>query len=432
MGLKVKLQTKTPCECILTGHADRENLDQAYEKVYAKLSKEITLPGFRKGCAPRELVETKFRDYFQQEAIEDIMSGILRSVIKKQNLRIAGSIHSQEEYDFPTEGDFDFTIEFEVHPVVKLDNVKGIKLVKKAVKVGDKDIETTIQRLCENYASFVDVESERPAQFGDWLVVDYSGVVDGEDVLSRDDAWIEVNSQMQHPVAGFAEQLVDKKAGETCTFSVTAPPDHYLEKVKGKSIDFTVKVKELNEKKIPELTDELAAKIDPECTTAGQLRDKVRKNYAEYREQEEQNRLRQLAREKLAELHPLPLPPSEVHDRAQRVLQRMAQERIQQGDDEETIKNDVESMQKTAEDEASRTLRAEYILSTLAARENIPVYDEDIIPQIEYYARSFRRSPKAIYEQFKRDGYIPVLLQEARENKALEWVIEHADIQEKS
>ncbi len=432
MGLKAKLTTKTPCECVLTGHADRENLDDSYEKVYAKMSKDVTLPGFRKGCAPRSLVETHYREHFRAEALENIMSSIIRSVITKQRLKISGSIHPQEEYEFPTEGDFDFTVEFEVHPVVKLTHVEGIKLVKNVVKIEDKDIESKVKQLCENHATFADVETTRPIAFGDWVVVDFTGLVEGENVFSRNDVWLEINSQMQYPIAGFAKELVGSKQNETCTFSITAPPDYHMKNICGKTVHFTVKIKELKEKKIPKLTDEIAAKIDPKCTTAGELRDKIRKNYAEYQQKEEHARLQQLAREKLAELNPTPLPPTIVRDKAKRILQELIETRMQGGEDEETIKQNLESLQKDAEENAIRMLRAEYILATLAKRENILVEIWEITPQIEYYSHLFKRPPMAIYEQFKRDGYIPHLMQDVRELKALNWVVERADIQEKS
>lgn len=432
MALSAHLSTRTPCEIILKAHAGRDDLDAAYEKAYKRIAREVTLPGFRKGAAPRSLVEEHYRSHIREQALEDLMTAIIRTVIKKHDLKLCGGIRPQEEYTFPVEGDLDFTVECEIHPRVSLDHVEHVPLVKNIVDITDERLEELLTHMREKHATYEKISEERPAAYGDWAVVDYTGTVDGTQIFSRVGAWMEINSRIQFPLPGFVEQLAGCAIGETRTFSLEIPSSYHKEELQGKTAECTATLHELHEKVLPELTDELAHKIDPACETVDALKEALRTQATSYYEREERSRLAQLAREKLVQLHPLALPPSAVTERAKSIANSLARERVRGGESEEDVKKDGEKIVQTARDYATHELRAEYLLSALADRENITVTFEDIKPQIFHYARTFNRSPQWVYEQFSHDGHIDLLYQNARQEKALEWVIEHADITEKA
>jgi len=431
MSIKAKIKTRTPCEVIIECEVERADLDAAYERTYKRTSEYLALPGFRAGKAPREMVEQRFKTELQASTVEDLVGGVIRSVVKQNSLNPVTGARLADEATFPSEGTLTFTVEFEVAPAIKLGNYEGISLNKRKAKITDRDVDDIIERLLEQHATFEDAAEDRAAAFGDWLVIDYTGAADGAEVMKRNDAWIEVSSDYKLPLHGFAEQLVGAKKGDTTKFTLTAPADHSDKEVAGKTIAFGVVVKELRERRKPELTDELAEKIDPNCKSVDDLRDAVRKNQLQYKDAEEQRRLRELAREALVREHQMPLPPSQVSNRTRRLVETEARRRMQQGESEEQIKNSLEELGKQMAIMAEHQLRAEYVLNAIAAARQIEVTDDDILPQLQYYASAFRRDIAWVLKTFEREGHMEALYATARENKALDWVVEKADVVEK-
>lgn len=429
--IHAKLKTKTPCEVILEAEVGRENLDAAYEKTFKNSNKYIEIPGFRAGKAPRHLVEQHYRKQLEASTLEDLTSAIIRSVITNNHLTPVTGARPTEEFDFPKEGSLKFTVEFEVAPSVKLKKYTGLSLTKKKADVSEKDVDKVIENLLEQHASFEETKEDRPVAFGDWIVVNYSGYSEEQEVMKRDDAWVEVSTEHKIPMLGFAEQLVNAKKGEVKEFAVVAPPDFHKKELAGKEINFKVTVTKIQERVIPELTDEFVANIDPNLKTVEELKEAVRKNQLQMKDSEEQRRLRELAKEKLVNEHQVPLPPSLVYSRTRKLVENEAQKRMRQGETEEQINENFEEIQKQMQEMAEYELKAEYILSAIAKKENISVNEQDIQPQLQYYSYAFRRDIKWIRKMLEREGHIDSLYEMAKENKALDWVIEKANVKEK-
>jgi len=140
-----------------------------------KTNKYIPVPGFRAGKAPRELVEKKYKKEIQSYALEDMIKKIIDSVVKQNRLDPVTGANMQEEAVFPEEGDLKFTVEFEVAPAVKLPDYKNLKLTKKKSEITDDDVKNTLEKLIEQHSTLEDITDNRPAAFGDWLIVDYVG-----------------------------------------------------------------------------------------------------------------------------------------------------------------------------------------------------------------------------------------------------------------
>ena len=429
--IKAKLKTKTPCEVILEVEVEKENLDAAYEKNFKSQNKYIEIPGFRVGKAPRQLVEQNYKNQIEASTLDDLTSAIFRSVVKANKLIPVTGGRPTEEIDFPAEGSLKFTVEFEVAPSVNLKKYTGISLTKKKADVSKKDVDKVINGILEQHAAFEETKKDRPVAFGDWIVVNYSGLLDGQEVMKRDDAWVEVSTEHKIPMLGFADQLVNAKKGEIKEFSVTAPADFHQKELVGKNIDFKVSVIKIQEKVIPKLTDELVVKIDPKLKNIKELKDAIEKNQLQMKDSEEQNRIRDLAKEKLVNEHNVPLPPSLVQNRTRKLVETETQKRSRNGETQEQINNSIENLQKQMKELAEYELKSEYILSAIAIKENITVNDEDILPQLQYYAYAFQRDINWVRQMMKKEGHMDSLYETAKENKALDKVIEKADVKEK-
>ena len=432
MAIKANVKTRTPCEVILETTVPPPDLDAAYERTFKKLYKFIALPGFRPGKAPRDMVEQRFQKEIRAQTLDDLMVGVIRSVVKQHNLQPVTGPRPTAEPEFPEQGGtLSFTVEFEVAPAVKLGDYKGLALTRRKVVINDEEIDKIIEQLREQHATFEEPAEERPAAFGDWVIADYAGKVADEEVLRREDAWVEVSANARVPVPGFGEQLAGMKSNESQEITVTAPADFPNQELAGKEITFTVRVKKIQERRKPELTDELVQKIDPNCTTIDDLRAAIEKNQQQYRDSEEQRRLRELAREALVRQHQLPLPPSFLHSRSRRLLEEEIRGRMQRGETEEQVKEELDGLQKQMQERAEFQLRSEYILDAIAKAENIEVTEEDILPQLQYYAAAFRRDIGWVRAMMEREGQLDNLYASALEQKALGIVVDAARISEK-
>ncbi|RLD11207.1 MAG: trigger factor [Chlamydiae bacterium] len=431
MSIKAKLKTKTPCEVILECEVSREKLDAAYEQAFKEQNKYIPVAGFRPGKAPRELVEKKYKKEIQSYALEDMIKKIIDSVIKQNRLEPITGASMEEEVTFPEDGELKFTVEFEVAPAVKLPDYKNLKLTKRKSEITDDDVKNTLEKLIEQHSTLEDITDNRPAVFGDWLIVDYVGTANGEEAFNRKDAWIEVNSDRKIPMPGFPDKLVGAKIGETLEFDLDAPSDFAISKVAGKKVNFSVEIKSIREMKKPELTDELAVKINPKCKTVDELKKNIEENQLKYKVQEENRRLKELAVEEILRTVKIPLPPSQVNSRVRNLVESEARQRMQAGETEEQIKGDIENIQKKMAEVAEQQLRKDYLLDSIARAEKIKVTEQDIMPQLYYYAQTFRKPLPWVYKMFERNGRIRELYAVAANEKALDIIIEAADIKEK-
>lgn len=430
MAIKAKVKARSGCEVVVECEVPRPELEAAYERTYKDVQRYVELPGFRRGHAPRELVEQRFGRMIRQQTVEDVIVEVVRQVVRQHGLQVIGGVKGAEDVFYPESGALKFVVEFEVKPRVKVTGYEGLVLKKRKVEVTEQDVNEAIRSLLEREATYEVVKEPRGAVFGDWLVVDYVGKVGEEEVLKREEVWVEVSTESQAPVPGFGAQLAGAQKGETKRFSVTVPPEFAMKRIAGKTVEFTVQVRELYERRIPALTDEVAQRLVPTCKTVEELREAVRKNHAHYLEAVERGRLRALAREELVRRHAIAVPPSEIAGRARRYMENEVRQRMQRGATEEEIRAAWKEIEEQARRLAENDLRAAYVLDAIAEEQKLTVTEEELMEHLASYARSFRKDVRWVRAIFERDGLIEQTKHELLQEKALDYVVDHAVISE--
>ena len=213
MAIKAEISTKTPCEVVVKATVGREELMAAYETALVKNSKMIELPGFRSGKAPRSMVETKFKEYFENEAMDDMINKVVKSLVKQYRLHVVTEIKMEEKPVFPAEGDFSFTVEFEVAPKIENIEYTGLKLKGRKTEVTDEEVEKEIALAAERFATYEETKTDRPAKFGDWSVCSYKATLGEKEVFKRESAWVEVAQDRNTPAPGFCAEIAGLKKG---------------------------------------------------------------------------------------------------------------------------------------------------------------------------------------------------------------------------
>ena len=232
---------------------EKAEFEVALNKAYAKCRKNIMIPGFRKGKAPRKMVESMYGPtVFYEDAVNEIFPEIYEKAVTEQGLKAVGA-PSVVDMDTTEEGNVALTVSTALYPEVTLGEYKGIEVAKKAVSVGKADVDAELNRMAERNSRIETVERE--AKNGDTVVIDFEGFVDGKAFEGGKAEKYNLHLGTGAFIPGFEDQLVGTKAGDEKAVEVTFPEDYNSKELAGKAAPFQCKVHEVKETIKPELDD---------------------------------------------------------------------------------------------------------------------------------------------------------------------------------
>lgn len=267
MSLKSSNQVDTNrCELVITVAADE--FENAIEKVFKRESKKITLPGFRKGKAPRAFIEKYYGEQvFYEDAINMVYPSALEEAVKEAGIRM---IEDRVDFDLLESGkgkDLVFKVVVTTYPEVSIEGYRGIEVTKKSVEVTDDDVDAELARVQDRNSRMVTVE-DRAAESGDTVEIDFEGFVDGEafEGGKAENFNLELGSGQFIP--GFEDQIVGHNTGDEFDVNVTFPEDYHVAELKAKPAVFKIKLHEIKAKELPEIDDDFIKDISEFDTVA--------------------------------------------------------------------------------------------------------------------------------------------------------------------
>ena len=258
--MAAKLEKLENSRVKLTVDIDADGLEQAMEEAYRKNVKRITIPGFRKGRAPRKLIELNYGpDVFLEDAVEILLPRLYEQAVEETKIQPVDR-PEVDITDIARGKGATFTYTVDVYPELQLGTYKDLEVEREIVKITDEDVENVLKQQQERGAQLV-VPERKVVQEGDFLVIDYMGYIDGQPFSggAAENQMIQVGSGRFIP--GFEEQLVGMEVGQSSKITVTFPEDYHAEQLAGKEAVFHVTVKELKVRVLPELDDEFAKDI---------------------------------------------------------------------------------------------------------------------------------------------------------------------------
>ncbi len=362
----------------LTVLVSAEEFDAAVQRAYLKNRGRIQLPGFRKGKAPRKMIESIYgAGVFYEDAVEDVAPAALETGIREKDLSTVGR---PSILDFNIGEDKALTVKFLVslYPEVKLEGYTGIAAPKMAVRVTKKDVEREIDRVRERNARIETVE--RPAQKGDIVNIDFEGFL-GDTPFEGgkgEDHDLELGSGTFIP--GFEDQLIGKAAGEDCDVNVTFP-EAYAPELAGKDATFKVHVNEVKMKELPALDDEFAKDVS-EYDTLEEYTASVKTELSEHRREEAQKGFEEVVLSRLTDKVEADIPDAMVEAHLDDMVQNFRYNLMQQGMQLEQYLSmmgmDVESFRKDMRSTAEKQIKLDLAFEHIAKTEDFPVSDEDV------------------------------------------------------
>ena len=279
---------------------DAETFEKGLAAAFKKQSKKISIPGFRKGKAPRAFVEKYFgKEVFYEDAVNALYPDALDEAVKEAGLEV---IQDKIDFDVKEVGlqGFTFTAALTTKPEVTIENYKGIEAVKKSAEVTDEDIDAEIKKVQERNSRMVTVE-DRAAQNDDIAVIDFEGFLDGEPFEGGKGENYSLTLGSGQFIPGFEEQIVGHNTGDEFEVNVTFPEDYQAEELKGKATTFKCKLHEIKMKELPEVDDEFVKDVS-EFDTLADYKEDLKKKLAESKEKEAADDLENQLIDKLVEL----------------------------------------------------------------------------------------------------------------------------------
>lgn len=369
---------------------DKPEFEQALNKAYAKCRKDIMLPGFRKGKAPRKMVESMYgATVFYEDAVNEIFPEIYTTAIVDQQLKAVGS-PSVSNMDTPDEGGVVLTIETELYPEVTLGQYKGIEVPKREVKVEESEVDAELSRMAERNARIETVD--RAAQMGDTVVIDFEGFEGGKPFQGgkAEDYSLTLGSGSFIP--GFEEALVGAVAGEERDVNVTFP-ENYAKELAGKPAVFKCKVHEVKESIKPELDDEFAKDVS-EFDTLDALKNDIRERFTKSREEQNERAFESAAVQLAAANMTCNVPACMIDEQVDHQIEQFAYQLQSQGmkmeDYTKMIGGDLSSLRQSMRPMAEQTVRSDILLSEIARTENLEVTDEEVEEELKKLAEQYQ------------------------------------------
>ena len=391
-----------------------------------QLGREMRIPGFRRGKVPAQLVIQRVgREAVLEQALRESLPEWYERALLETGITPVGD-PKLDVSDLPEEGnELEFTIEVGVRPPAKLGEYRGLEVGRAEVEVPADAVESELDRLREGSASVSPVE--RPLADGDLAVVDYDGTLDGEpfDGGSARDLMIDLGDEAL--LTEMRTALVGANAGDEVDVEVTFPADYRPEELAGKDATFAVTVKEVREKKLPDLDDDFASEAS-EFDTLEELREEISSRIAEALERRAEADFREAAVDAAAAGTDVELPDEIVHARAHEMWERFERQLQARGIDPGNYLSVAgktrEEFVTEAEDEARTALRREATLDAIADAEGVEVSDEDLLQALG--PGEGDDAPDRLLSRLRESGRDGLLRDELRMRKAADLVVEAA------
>jgi trigger factor len=408
--LKVTKDKEENRQAFLTIETEPAEMEDSLQHAYERIVRKADIPGFRKGKAPRAVVERALgKARLLEDALDHLLPQAYEQAIKEQAIEP----YAQPELEITQSDPLIFKAVVPLMPTVEPGDYRSIRMELEPVDIKDENINAVLEELRHQHATWEPVE--RPLAYDDMAVIDINGEVEEKPYVKRAAAQMQITKDQITPAPGFAAQVVGMKKGEEKEFAITFPNDYPGETVAGKEGHFKVKLHEIKEEKLPGLDDELAAQVSPELKTLDALKEEVAKSLKLRAEERARMDLEEKVINAAVERSKVEYPPALIELEINRILNEQARQ-LQltgQGMDQylKSINKTAEQLHEELRPVAIKNINASLVLGKIADAEKIEVSKADMENGINNMVRNVAADKK---EEFRK------LLDNPRTRESLE------------
>lgn len=403
----------------------KEKVKEKRNFIFNQFKQGASIKGFRPGKAPNHLIESMYGNNIKEEVISKLVSESFEDAINETSLTPINRPDITPG-EINTEDDFKYSAVFEILPEFELSDYTGLNLKKDKNEVEQKDVDEALKRISENQAQSKLIEEDRPAKDGDYVFIDYEGILeDGTtiDDLKKENVRFLLGKKQLIPE--FEENILGKKAGEESNFPVSYPEEFAIKEAAGKTVKFNLKVKEIHERILPDLDDDFAKDLGFE--DLNDLKKKIEEDISAQYEQSANAKLKQDIIEILEKDNIIDLPESLVKNEEHRLKHQFANDMQSQGMQMPEINEEVSTK---FNEKAISSVKSSIILNRIAQKENIEATTKEVNDRVKQIADSYQVPFETVREAYEKNNMLENFESAIIEQKVIDLIIEKANIEE--
>lgn len=422
-----KENNKVKIEVVLSNEEFGKYVEQTYKKTRGRFN----IQGFRKGKAPRKIIEMQYGEgVFYDDALNELLPVEYSKAMEELNI-LPVSRPDIDVLEVGKDVDLKFTAEIEVKPEIEVGEYKGLEVKKPETEVKDEDLEVELQKMAEMNARMVVVE-DRAIENGDIATIDYKGSVDGVEFEGGTAENHNLTIGSNEFIPGFEEQLIGTKINDEVKVNVTFPEEYQSEDLAGKEAVFEVKVHEIKVKELPELDDEFAVDTS-EFDTLEELKESTRKNLEEQNGKSAENFIRNTVVEKAVENTEVEIPNGMVESELDFMLKDMEQQLSYSGINMEQYLSftgsTMEDIKEQMKEDALNRVKTQLVLEKIGEVEAVEVNEDDIKAELDVIVKAQNSTLEEVEKIYSRDDYA-YLKDSLKTKKVVDLLVENAKIVE--
>jgi len=399
---------------------------EALDAVYRDIGKKAKIKGFRPGKVPRNVLESNFKDHAEEETITNIINKYYWQALDDKGIMALSKPDITQE-GFKDNTNFTFTASFETEPDFEPKGYNGIEVEKENIQITESDLNNRLNEIRQMFATMEVVKDDRAAIMGDYVTIDFAGTLDGvsHDDLKADNYFLELGSKRFIP--GFEEQIPGMKKGETLDIKVKFPEDYHEEKFVGKDVIFTVTIKDIKEKKLPEIDENFIKNFD-KYNSLDELKNDARKALEQDCERITETNLQNKIMEIILKENDFEAPPSLVEKQIFHMMADTQKRMTSAGMDETSAMELSFKMHDKFKEEAEKIVKSFLLLKKIAQKEEIRVEEADLDKHIKELSEKYGRDYEQIRTAFEKEERKDNLRTELIQKKTFDFIEQKANI----
>lgn len=431
--MKTELKEISPTQKEIKIEVDAASLKDAYGRVSQKYAKGASVPGFRKGYAPLDVVRLRFKEEIKTEVLQDVLPRSVSKAILEHKLQplTEPHLHFEDPDAIKVNGSepLSLSVHVEVMPEIPEPKYAGIEVTRRVRPVEDGEIEDMIAERLQKEAALIPIEG-RESEIGDTVIADLEGTFADDpagETIKADDLEVKLGDEIIEKA--FTDNLMGVSEDEEKKFTVEYPAEFSSEALAGKTVHYTAKIKSIGKMETPELNDEWAKSLDEGFESLADLRKKLRADLETYAKTDADARLRNNAVAKLIEENAFEVPNTLIESQARNLLNNFARDLQGRGVDLNNVQNDfVRMAYEQMHTQAERDVRGAILLEKIADAEKLEVSDTEIDSEIAKMAEHYQDTPEKIRETIEKQNGIADIRNNMKTRKAIEALIDKAKI----
>ena len=394
-----------------------------------RIASQVNVPGFRKGKAPRNVIEMNYgKEAVLNEAYDFLVNQNYTAALQENKI-VPVSQPEIEQVQFEEGKDLIFKATVTKRPEVKLGDYKGLDAKKEEAKVTDEQIQDQLKNIAEQQAEMVVADKDAKVEQGDFAVIDFKGTVDGKAFDGGEGKSYPLQIGSGNFIPGFEDQLVGAKAGDDVIVKVTFPEDYFVADLAGKEAEFATHIHDIKRKQLPELNDEFA-KANSSYKTITELKADLRKKMEEDAERRAIDAYNGELIKTAVENAEVDIPEVMVADRVEQMIQELAMSMEGRGlklEDYLKFSNKtVEELREEYKETAAENVRTDLVLDAIAVEEKIEVTPDDMNREIFMMAQNFGANPQEVWDIIAKEGRVSMLAGSVARKKAARFIVDNA------